>query len=71
MLIYENTTNQFVHDVKVNKISDIMVSNFQSRFGRKPGASEVSSWQNSLPRVSDVMMVQIRVQDMLYSVYSK
>lgn len=55
MIIYQDTTSQFVHDVKVNKLTDIMAINFQNRWGRMPIAGELASWQNSLPRVRDLI----------------
>jgi uncharacterized protein len=57
MIIYQDTTNQFVHDVKVNKLTDIMAANFQNRWGRMPSAGELASWQNSLPRVRDLIEI--------------
>lgn len=57
MIIYQDTTNQFVHDVKVNQLTDIMAANFQNRWGRMPIAGELASWQNSLPRVRDLIEI--------------
>jgi hypothetical protein len=57
MIIYQDTTNQFVHDVKVNRLTDIMAANFQNRWGRMPIAAELASWQNSLPRVRDLIEI--------------
>lgn len=57
MLIYQNRINQFVEDVRQNVISDKMISNFESRWSRKPGAAEVASWQNSLSKVRDLVEV--------------
>jgi hypothetical protein len=57
MLIYQNNTKQFVEDVRNNVITDIMSSNFASRWTRKPGYGELASWQNSLSRVRDLVEV--------------
>ncbi|MDO9066977.1 MAG: DUF2075 domain-containing protein [Deltaproteobacteria bacterium] len=57
MIIYQDTTDQFVHDVKVNRLTDVMAANFKSRWGRVPIASEQASWQNSLPRVRDLIEI--------------
>jgi uncharacterized protein len=57
MIIYQDTTNRFVHDVRVNKLTDIMAANFQNRWGRRPSAGELASWQNSLPRVRDLIEI--------------
>lgn len=65
MLIYHNTTEQFAYDVKVNQISDIVASNFKNHFGRKPGEGEIASWQNSLPRVRDVIEIADLKDDMI------
>jgi len=55
MIIYQNTTTQFVHDVKVNRLTDIMAVNFRNRWGRMPSSGEQASWQNSLPRIRDLI----------------
>ncbi len=55
MLIYQNNTLQFVTDVRENIIADKMAATFQERLGRKPGASEFTSWQNSLSKVRDLI----------------
>ncbi|MCX5870519.1 MAG: DUF2075 domain-containing protein [Deltaproteobacteria bacterium] len=65
MLIYQDTTNQFVHDVQINKLTDIMVNHFQNRWGRMPGASELLSWQNSLSRVRDVIEIAGLAENMI------
>lgn len=57
MLIYKNNTKQFVEDVRLNAIGDIMRFNFKARWCRDPGASEFASWQNSLSRVRDLIEV--------------
>lgn len=46
---------QFVDHVRSNELSDIMIQVFESRWGNKPGASEIASWQNSLTRVRDLI----------------
>ena len=55
MLIYQNTTGQFISDVRKNVIADIMTQAYASRWGRAPGAQELNSWQNSLSRMRDVI----------------
>ncbi len=57
MLIYHNTTEQFARDVRTNCIGDIIETNYKTHFGRKPGSREMASWQNSLPRVRDVIEI--------------
>ena len=56
MLIYQNNTKQFVEDVRNNVISDIMTANARAR-SIEPSAQEIASWQNSLPRVRDLVEV--------------
>lgn len=55
MLIYQNTTDKFIQDVRENVISDIMTANFREKLGKRPGDTEVASWQNSLSRVRDLV----------------
>lgn len=57
MLIYQNNSKQFVEDVRHNVIADIMSTNFKARWTKEPGAAEVTSWQNSLSRVRDLVEV--------------
>ncbi len=57
MLIYQDTTAQFIKDIRENIITDIMSRNFIQRLGRKPVRSESASWQNSLPRVRDLIEI--------------
>ena len=55
MIIYQGTTGQFITHVRENTISDIMSQNWQQRFGYPPRLPELQSWQNSLPRVGDLV----------------
>lgn len=55
MLIYKDTTEQFVQTVRENRLTELLESTFLSSFGRSPHPSEVASWQNSLPRVRDII----------------
>ena len=55
MRLYSGTSDQFIQDIRENSIADIMSNNFQVKFGRAPGYSEMNSWQNSLPRVRDLL----------------
>ena len=69
MLIYQDSTNQFIHDVKVNKLSDIMALNFRRRFGRRPGTSLLASWQNSLSPVRDLIEIAELKENMIVLEY--
>ena len=55
MLIYQDTIKQFIQDVRKNQLTSIMSARFQERFGRLPGYGELNSWQNSIPRVRDLI----------------
>jgi uncharacterized protein len=57
MLIYKDTTSQFVKDILENRLTDIMSESFFLRFGHRPGVPETNSWQNSLSRVRDVIEI--------------
>lgn len=57
MLIYEGSIKRFFDDVRENRISDVMAEAFASKLGRRPGFSEVNSWQNSLSRVKDLIEI--------------
>jgi DUF2075 family protein len=55
MLIYQSTTDSFINDVRENRLTDIMSDNYYSICGRRPGPTESASWQNSMPRIRDVV----------------
>ena len=57
MLIYKDSTSQFIQDIQDNRLTDIMSESFFLRFGRRPGESEWDSWQNSLSRVRDAIII--------------
>lgn len=48
MRLYENSGNNFIMDVNNNSISDTLIKNFTSYYGRRPPQSEITSWVNSL-----------------------
>lgn len=55
MLIYQNTTNAFIEDVRGNMIAEIISQTYLTRLGRRPSAGELTSFQNSLTRVRDLI----------------
>ncbi len=57
MLIFKGSTSEFCNDIKYNTISDIMLQNFRGHFGKSPSRQEISSWQNSLIRMRDVIEI--------------
>jgi len=57
VLIYQGTSQEFVTDVRENRIADIMSNSFKLRWGVTVGKSEFTSWQNSLSRVRDLIEI--------------
>lgn len=57
MLIYQNSNQQFVSDVRENVIAENITTAFTSRLSREPGDSEINSWRNSLSRVRDLIEI--------------
>lgn len=57
MLIYKADSKTFCKDVRDNKLTDIMVASFKSSFGINIGQSQINSFQNSLPRVRDLIEI--------------
>jgi len=57
MLIYEADAKTFCSDIRNNTITDIMSSAFLSFFGVRSNQSQINSWQNSLPRVRDLIEI--------------
>jgi uncharacterized protein len=55
MLIYQNSTQNFVSDVRENLLADKMRENFEESFGKKVNPSEFRSWENSLRMMRDVI----------------
>ena len=59
MLIYKDTTNKFVQDINDNRLTELMIDHFLLGFGKRPGESEINSWQHSLPKVKEVIRLYI------------
>jgi len=57
MLIYKADGKAFCNDIRDNKLTDIMSAAFKASFGVRPSQSEINSWQNSLPRVKDLIEI--------------
>lgn len=51
--LYSATASDFIQQCKTNQIATTIENNFFSVLGRKPGASEFISFQNSLPRMQN------------------
>lgn len=57
MFVYQDSVEKFIEHVKYNEISDIMISNYKRIWGSDPSVIEVNSWQNSLPKVRDLIEI--------------
>jgi uncharacterized protein len=55
MLIYNNSTIEFLCDVRLNIISDKIREKYIYKVGREPSYSEYNSWQNSLSKLGDLI----------------
>jgi len=57
MIIYQSTSEQFIQDVRLNKLTDKIVNSFKEIIGKNPSYSERVSFQNSLPRIRDIIEI--------------
>ena len=55
MIVYSKTKRQFVDDVRNNVIHERILVEFKRRLGRSVGASELSSWRNSMQFMESVV----------------
>lgn len=55
MIIYQNSTTEFIHHVLENKIADMMKDTFKEQVGRSVNAAEYASWQNSSQHVKNIV----------------
>ncbi|MGC9344962.1 MAG: DNA/RNA helicase domain-containing protein, partial [Bacteroidales bacterium] len=55
MRLYEGSTGQFVDDVLMNELTPKLVGKFKEYYGHKPSPSEVTSWNNSLQYVKNLI----------------
>jgi len=55
MRLYEATVNDFKEDVIYNKIADKIAQKFEEYFNRSAPESEFRAWNNSLPKLKDVL----------------
>ena len=65
MLVYQGSVEQFVLDVRENRIDEVMSANFVDRWGRRPSNSELTSWKNSLPKVRDLIEIAKLKENMI------
>ncbi len=69
MKLYEGTVVDFKEDVIHNRIADKIASKFEVYFNRKPPESEWRAWNNSLPKLKDVLETSNLVQNNLIIEY--
>ena len=55
MRLYEGTIVEFKEDVLQNRIADKIAEKFEEYFKRKSPESEIRAWNNSLPKLKDVL----------------
>ena len=55
MIIYEKPVERFIHDVSLNKISDILYDNLRKKHLSGGSPSEINAWNNSLHFMKDVL----------------
>jgi DUF2075 family protein len=55
MKLYSGSTEQFVEDTNLNRISSKLENTFYAHFRYTPADSEVRSWRNSLRAMADVV----------------
>ncbi len=55
MIVYTSTKKQFIDDVNNYPIEDVILKKFEERLHRTTGQSEIDSWRDSLPIMSQVL----------------
>lgn len=56
MLIYSGDKRKFVEDVNANEIENIILSEFERRFLKRPSRNEVLSWKNSMQYMYKILI---------------
>lgn len=55
MIVYRSTKKGFIDDVNNHPIEDVILKEFESVLKRTTGQSEIESWRDSLPYMSQVL----------------
>ncbi|MFD1863060.1 DNA/RNA helicase domain-containing protein [Planococcus chinensis] len=55
MIIYNETTTQFIEHVMEQRIEDVLLERVKEKMGQSVSASEIRSWTNSLPQMAKVL----------------
>ncbi len=56
MIIYQSTKSGFVNDVITNSIADNIHRAYKGHLGRRASESEYKSWENSMQRMSNIVL---------------
>ncbi len=56
MIVYSGNKAQFIEDVRLNRIHEVIMNEFRRQFSRSVGQSEVASWKNSLQYMSNLLI---------------
>ena len=55
MIVYSSSKKDFIRDVNDFPIEDVILKKFEEKLHRKTGQSEIDSWRDSLPFMSQVL----------------
>ena len=55
MRLYEGTTIEFIEDTVQNRVSEKLVKSFEAYYNHRPAPSEITSWNNSLQFVKNLL----------------
>jgi DUF2075 family protein len=55
MLIYNASVEEFKDHIIDGVLTEIITDGFKARFGFSPSASEIRSWDHSLPKIKDIV----------------
>jgi DUF2075 family protein len=55
MIVYTSTKKEFINNVNNHPIEDVILKKFEEKLQRTTGLSEIESWRDSLPYMSQVL----------------
>jgi DUF2075 family protein len=55
MIVYSSTKQEFINAVNDSPIEDVILNRFEDKLKRTTGQSEIESWRDSLPYMSQVL----------------
>lgn len=56
MIVYQSTKQEFLDNIISNNIENIILENFQKKFGRTTNKNEIASWKNSMMYMNNVLV---------------